>query len=321
MPSSLPAGGTSPGWFARQPYLLLSLTALFWAGNIIVGRASSGHIPPVTLSFVRWATAFLMILPFAWTSLRQDWAMIRARLGFMVFISIISISMFNTLQYWALEYTTALNSLLLQSAGPLFVAIWSLIVLGIRLTRAQAAGIFVSLIGVLVILLQGDLTKLAAIEFNRGDLLFILAMAVFGLYSVLVLKRPAIRQSAFLAFTFGCGSLCLVPLFVWELLNRPLAEVTPGTFLSIAYVAVFPSILAYICWNRGIQLIGANRAAPFFHLIPVFGSAMAIFFLGERLHPFHVVGYALVLAGIIVAARKPKTIVKTELADAPGEAI
>jgi drug/metabolite transporter (DMT)-like permease len=246
----------------------------------------------------------------------QDWPLIRARMGFMVFLSIISIGLFNSLQYLALEYTTALNSLLLQSSGPLFVAIWSLLILRVRLTAAQAIGIAASMVGVLVILLHGDLATLFAIELNKGDVLFLLAMAIFGLYAVLTLKRPAIQQLSFLTFTFACGALCLVPPLLWELFTRPPAEVNAGNLLSLAYVGVFPSVLAYTFYNRGIALIGANRSAPFFHLIPVFGSAMAIVFLGETMHLFHIVGYALVLCGIVVAARKPKPAVASASADA-----
>jgi drug/metabolite transporter (DMT)-like permease len=290
-----------------QPYLLLSLTSLFWAGNAIVGRSAAGHIAPVTFSFIRWGIAFLIVLPFAWRHVVADWPTIRARLGVMVLLSVCGIGAFNTLQYWSLEYTTALNILLLQSSGPLFVAVWSLVVSGVRLTAAQAAGIVVSMIGVVVILLHGDLTALAGIELNKGDILFTVALAIFGLYSALSSRRPAIHDLSFLAFTFGCGALCLVPLFVWELFARPVMQIDAQNLLSLAYVAIFPSTLAYLCYNRGVQLIGANRAAPFFHTVPVFGSVMAIFFLGERLQLFHLFGYGLVLIGVFVAARKPKT--------------
>jgi drug/metabolite transporter (DMT)-like permease len=291
-----------------QPYLLLSLTSLFWAGNAIVGRSAAGHIAPVTFSFIRWGIAFLIVLPFAWRHLAADWPTIRARLGVMVLLSVCGIGAFNTLQYWSLEYTTALNILLLQSSGPLFVAVWSLVVSGVRLTAAQAAGIVVSMIGVVVILLHGDLTALAGIELNKGDIIFTVALAIFGLYSALSSRRPAIHDLSFLAFTFGCGALCLVPLFVWELFARPVMQIDAQNLLSLAYVAVFPSTLAYLCYNRGVQLIGANRAAPFFHTIPVFGSVMAIFFLGESLQLFHLFGYGLVLIGVFVAARKPRII-------------
>src|SRR5919197_1508648 len=137
--SSAPA--PSGNWLANQPYLLLSITALCWAGNAIVGRHPAGHIPPVTLSFLRWSFAFLLVLPFAWKHLVQDWPAIRSKLGLMIVLSVTGIGAFNTLQYWALEHTQALNTLLLQSAGPLVVAVWSLVLLGVRLTLAHAAGV------------------------------------------------------------------------------------------------------------------------------------------------------------------------------------
>jgi drug/metabolite transporter (DMT)-like permease len=291
-------------WIANQPYLLLSITALCWAGNAIVGRLAAGHIPPVTLSFLRWSLAFLIVLPFAWKHLVRDWAAIRANLGMMVLLSVTGIGAFNTMQYWALEHTQALNTLLLQSAGPLFVAGWALVLLGIRLTVAQAGGIALSLAGVLVILLHGDLTTLKNIEFNRGDLIFIVALAVFGLYSVLSLKRPKIHGLSFVGFTFGCGAAALIPLLIWEMFTRPLMQLNTANLLTLFYIAVFPSTLAYLCFNRGVQLIGANRAAPFFHVVPVFGAAMAIVFLGEHPQAFHVIGFGLVLIGVFVASRK-----------------
>jgi drug/metabolite transporter (DMT)-like permease len=295
----------SRNWLTDQPYVLLSITALCWAGNAIVGRLAAGHIPPVTLSFLRWSLAFLIILPFAWRYLAQDWPAIRARLGIMIVLSVTGIGAFNTLQYWALEHTQALNTLLLQSAGPLFVAIWSLMLLGVRLTLAQAGGIALSLTGVVVILLRGDVTTLANIEFNRGDIIFTVALAIFGLYSVLSLKRPEIHGLSFVAFTFGCGAACLIPLLIWELLSRPVMQLDTTNLLTLFYVAVFPSTVAYLCFNRGVQLIGANRAAPFFHVVPVFGAIMAILFLGERPQLFHIIGFALVLTGVFVASRKP----------------
>ena len=298
----------SPGrWLANQPYLLLSITALCWAGNAIVGRLAAGHIPPVTLSFLRWSFAFLLILPFAWKHLVRDWPAIRSRLGLMITLSITGIGVFNTMQYWALEHTQALNTLLLQSAGPLIVAVWSLILLGVRLTLAQAIGVLLSMTGVLVILLHGDLTALSNIQFNKGDLIFLLALAIFWIYSVLTLKRPAIHGLSFVAFTFGCGAACLIPLWIWELSARPVMDIDAKNVLSLIYVAVFPSTVAYLCFNRGVQLIGANRAAPFFHVVPVFGSVMAIVFLGEHPQLFHFIGFALVLTGVYVASRRQTT--------------
>jgi drug/metabolite transporter (DMT)-like permease len=308
MSASEPTSNARSGnWIANQPYLLLSITAMCWAGNAIVGRLAAGHIAPVTLSFLRWSLAFLIILPFAWKHLARDWNAIRARLGTMIVLSITGIGAFTSLQYWALELTTALNTLLLQSAGPLIVAVWSLVLFGVRLTLAQACGVMLSLCGVLVILLHGDLTTLKNIEFNKGDLIFIVALVIFALYSVLSRKRPDIHGLSFVAFTFGAGAACLIPLFIWELFARPLMAINTANLLTLAYVALFPSTLAYLCFNRGVQLIGANRAAPFFHVVPVFGTVMSIVFLGEHPQLFQFLGFALVLVGVFVASRKPKS--------------
>ena len=293
-------------WIANQPYLLLSITALCWAGNAVVGKLAAGHIPPVTLSFLRWLFAFLIILPFSWKHAVQDWRAIRGKFAIMVVLSITGISAFNTMQYWSLEHTQAINTLLLQPAAPLFVAMWSLALFGTRLTLAQASGIALSLVGVLVIMLRGDLLSLKDIDFNRGDLIFVLALLIFGLYSVLSAKRPAIHAPSFVAFTFGCGAACLIPLFIWELYARPMIELNGANLLTLFYVSVFPSTVAYICFNRGVALIGANRAAPFFHLVPVFGTVMSIVFLGEHPQLFHFVGFALVLTGVFVASRQPQ---------------
>jgi drug/metabolite transporter (DMT)-like permease len=294
-------------WVANQPYLLLCITALCWAGNAIVGRLAAGHIPPVTLSFLRWSLAFLVVLPFTWKHLKRDWPAIRGKLGVMAALSVTGIGVFNTLQYLALEHTQALNTLLLQSSGPLIVAVWSLILLGVRLTLAQAIGVLLSLSGVLVILTQGDLTALSAIRFNKGDLIFLVAMITFGLYSVLTLKRPAIHSLSLVGFTFGCGALVLIPLLIFELYTRPVMAFDTQNVLTLIYVAIFPSAVAYLCFNRGVQLIGANRAAPFFHVVPVFGAAMAMVFLGEQPRLFHVIGFALVLTGVYIASRKQAT--------------
>ena len=292
-------------WIANQPYLLLTITALCWAGNAIAGRLAAGHIPPITLAFLRWSLAFLLVLPLAWKHLKQDWPAIRGKLTVMIVLSVIGIGAYNTLQYWALEYTQALNVLLLNSAMPLIVAVWSLIILRVRLTAAQAFGVLLSLCGVLAILLHGDFAALANIQFNKGDIIFMVACVIFAFYSVMTLKRPQIHGLSFLAFTFGCGAASLIPLEIWELSTRPVMALDMPNVLTVLYVAVFPSAIAYLCFNRGIQIVGANRAAPFFHVMPVFGSMLAMAFLGERPQVFHLIGFALVLSGVFVASRKP----------------
>ena len=291
-------------WLTNQPYLLLSLTSLFWAGNVVVARFVTGHIPPVTLAFLRWTGAFLVLLPFAFKYIYADWNKIRANLPMMVLLAATGIGAYNTIAYYGLQYTTALNALLIQSAGPRFVAFWSLVLFRSHLTLAQAIGILTSLAGVLVIIARGDFVALQTIGFNKGDLYFLLALMIFCIYSALMPHRPNLHPLAFLGFTTGVGALVNVPFAVWESASGYTLSLDTETLMTLAYVIVFPSVLAYLCYNRGIEMIGANRSAPFYHLIPVFGSVLAIGFLGEQPKLFHLVGYALVLLGVFIAARK-----------------
>ena len=291
-------------WLTNQPYLLLSLTSLFWAGNIVLARHVAGHVPPLTLSCVRWIGTFLILLPFAWPHLKKDWPVLRAHLPMMLFLSLVGFAYNNAISYWALQYTEALNALLIQSAGPLFVALWSLALFGVRLTPAQLAGITISLAGVLTIILRGDWSALAGISFNRGDLMFASSLVSFGLYSALIPRRPVTHALSLISFTTCCGALMLVPFSIWEYSTGVTLKFDFISMATLGYAVIFPSTLAYLFFNRGLALIGPNRAAPFFHLVPVFGSAMAILLLGEKLQPFHLIGYALVLAGVVIASRQ-----------------
>jgi drug/metabolite transporter (DMT)-like permease len=291
-------------WLNNQPYLLLSLTSLFWAGNIVLARYVAGYVPPLTLSCIRWIGVFLILLPFAWPHLKRDWPALRASLPLMLLLSATGFAYNNAVSYWALQYTEALNALLMQSAGPLFVAFWSLLLFGVRLTWAQLGGIAISLAGVLVIILRGDLTALAGIQINRGDMMFAGSLLSFGLYSSLMTRRPVTHQLSLICFTTGCGAVLLLPFSIWEYCNGLTLKPDALTIATLVYVVIFASTLAYLFFNRGIALIGPNRAAPFLHLVPVFGSAMAILLLGEEPRLFHLLGYALVLAGVIIASRQ-----------------
>jgi drug/metabolite transporter (DMT)-like permease len=291
-------------WLNNQPYLLLSLTGLFWAGNIVLARHVGNHLPPITLTTIRWFGVFLILLPFAWPHLKRDWPALRAHLPLMVLLSAIGFAFNNAISYWAMQYTQALNALLIQSSGPLFVGLWSLVLFGVRLTAAQLAGIAISLLGVLTIILRGDFAALATISFNKGDVMFAASLLSFGLYSALIPRRPVTHQLSLISFTTLCGALLLVPFSVWEFSTGARLKFDFLTLATLIYVLIFPSTLAYLFFNRGVALIGPNRAAPFFHLVPVFGSAMAILLLGEALQPFHLIGYALVLAGVIIASRQ-----------------
>ena len=287
-----------------QPYLLLTLTSLFWAGNTIVGRYVVGHIPPITLACIRWAGAFLILLPFAAPHLVRDWPAIRKHAGLMALLAVTGFSAYNMMAYYGLQYTTAINGLLLQSAGPLCVALWSFVLFGERLTARQAGGISISLTGVIVIVSHGSLAVLIGIELNRGDAWLLIALVIYAYYMAALRNRPPMHPLSFLAVGMGLGALLIVPAMAWELASGKTFVVDTVSVASIVFVCVFPSLLGYLFLNRGVELIGANRAAPFIHLVPVFGSVMAVAFLGERFELYHAIGFALVFGGITVATRR-----------------
>ena len=292
------------GWLFDQPYLLLSLTSLFWAGNVVLGRFVVGHIPPITLSFIRWLGAFAILLPFAARHLVRDWPVIRHHAWFLAFLALTGFSAYNTMAYYGLQFTTAINGLLLQSVAPLFVALWTFVLFRDRLTLRQACGICISLTGVVVIICHGSLDVLVKIAFNPGDIWFVGALFIYGFYAAILRQRPDIHPLSFLAVGMGGAAVFLLPLVIMELASGRTLAFDAESLMSFAYICIFPSLLGYLFLNRGIELIGANRAAPFIHLVPVFGSVLAIVLLGERFEVFHAMGYGLVFAGITVATRK-----------------
>ncbi|MDR4306261.1 DMT family transporter [Chelatococcus sambhunathii] len=289
-----------------RPYVLLSLTSLFWAGNIVLGRFVAGKVPPVGLAWTRWAGSFVLLIGFAWPHIRREWPIIRANLGRLSVMALTGVATYNTMAYWGLQYTEALNGLLIQSTGPLLIAVWSLVLFRDFVTPAQAVGVVVSMAGVATILTRGDPAALAGLRFNVGDVWMFAAMVIYAFYSALLRLKPALHWLSFLAFTVGLGAAMMTPAFLAELAFGRHMTLDLTTVLTLIYVVVFPSTLAYLFFIRGVELIGANRAGPFFHLMPVFGAALAILFLGERPQLFHAVGFALVLTGVFVAARKPK---------------
>ena len=287
-----------------HPYLLLSLCSLFWAGNTIVGRAAVDLVAPAMLTFVRWAIAFLVLLPFAWPHLVRDWPAIRRHAVALTLFALIGSAGYNIVAYLALHYTQAINSLLLQSVTPLFVALWSFALFRERLSPVQAVGIATSMTGATVIVSRGDMGVLTHFAFNVGDIMILVALVFYALYTALVRVRPAMHPLSFLAATIAASALLMIVPVGVELAAGYVPVINTATLAAFAYLGIFPSVLAYFCLNRGIELIGANRAAPLIHLMPVFGSILAILFLGERVQLFHAAGYALVLTGVALAARR-----------------
>ena len=285
-------------------YFLLTLVSLFWAGNQVMGRAAAGEVPPITLG-CRWIMATCLILPFAWNAVKADWPVIRANIWLLSFLGIIGGGAINTFSYIGLNYTTATNALILNSAAPIFIVMFCYLIFGDRITVRQLCGIMVSIAGVLIVVLKGDLSALAHMTLNRGDMLVLLGMACWGVYTTFLRKRPAISPLSFAASTFAAAAIVNIPLALIEAAVGYQPRATWLTAGAIAYVGIFPSVIAYLFYNRGVELIGGNRAGIFTHLVPVFGAVLAFAFLGETPGLYHAAGFAMILAGVWLAARAP----------------
>jgi len=287
----------------QWPRILLAAAMLFWAANSIIGRALNETVPPVALAFWRWFFASLLLFPFAFGKLRADWPVLRANMPLLLLLSALGVALFNTLLYTGLRSTTAINALLLQSLTPLLIVVTSALLLRDFISARQITGVLLAFVGVLLIIGRGDLSMLRTVTTNPGDIVIFVGVVGVTVYTVLLRKFPPVHAVSFLSATIIIGMLQLVPFYLWELASTSGFEVTLPVAGAIAYVAVFPSIVAYYGYNLGIAAIGPNRAGLYIYLQPLFGSAMAIVFLGEVLLWYHVVGGLVIAAGIAMASR------------------
>ena len=289
---------------SASPFLLLTLAPFFWACNWIVGRGLHEEIPPLAMTFYRWAFALAFMLPFALPHVRRQWPLIRKHWRVLMLLGLLGVGSHNALAYIGLNYTTATNGVILNSFIPVMIIALSWIFLRKRLSGVQLVGVLVSLSGVLTILSRGSLERLAAFRLNVGDVLVILSMLLWSLYTICLRWRPAgLHMLAFL-FVIACvGDAAVLPFYLAENALGRSAQWTWEAVLALASVGLFSSFLAYIFWNRGVEEVGASVAGLFVHLMPVFGTVLAWLFLAERLQLFHVAGIVLILTGIYVTSR------------------
>jgi drug/metabolite transporter (DMT)-like permease len=294
---------------ARSPYVLLTLAPFFWSVNWIVGRGFTADIPPLAMTFFRWLFAALMLALFAWPELKRNLGAVRAHRRALLALAAIGIAGHTALAYVGLNYTTATNGVILNSFIPVLIVAIAWIFLGERLTLAQIAGVGVSLAGVLTILSQGSLAALAAFRLNAGDLLVIVSMAMWAVYTLMLRWRPpALGPVAFLFVLAVLGDLCVLPFWLWEIAAGRTIVWSSATLGALVSVAFFSSVLAYVFWNRGVEALGPQVSGLFVHLMPVFGVVLAWLFLGERLEVYHLAGIALILSGIAITSRRRRAV-------------
>ncbi len=292
--------------FLRSPaaaYVLLPIAAACWAGNHVVARLIAGHAPPTSLSMARWVVVFAVVSLIAWPQIRRDLPKLRAKLGVMVFLALTGGSAFGALQFVALQYTTALNMGVVGSVAPAFIVSASYILFRDGLGPIQLFGVAVSLLGVLAIVSQLNLEQLLALDFNGGDLIIIANMVFWGVYCACLRLRPVVHPLSFLFALAPIAALGNLPFAAWEYASGYSLVPDLPTAGAVLYAALFTSVLAFVTWNRGVDLIGAPRASAFLHTIPVFSAVLATTLLGEQLMLYHVVGFVLILAGVTLAAR------------------
>ena len=288
-----------------KAYIFLILCTFFWAGNFIVGKvATLFEIPPFTLNFYRWLIAFLILFPFTYKKIFEGFDEIKKKIVPLSIMGFTSITIFNSIVYYSLNFTQVLNGVLMISTIPVLIIFFSSCFTNERIKFTQITGVATSLFGVLIIITKLEINKLLSLSLNRGDLWILVAMISWATYSIMV-KEKKINLSPFalLETLIFIGLLFLIPFYLYEIYSEKYLLINIPVILTIGYVVLFAGIGAYIFWIGAIQLIGPSRSGIFLHLIPFFSSLMAIFLLGERLANFHIVGAAFIISGIFLSTK------------------
>ncbi|MCB1518007.1 MAG: DMT family transporter [Hyphomicrobiaceae bacterium] len=309
MSSPQHAGSTQKGWahlLLDHPYVLLVLAPVFWGGNITAGKLAVGQIAPEMLVLGRWVGASLILLPFAWNAIRRDWPKIMPGLPALFFYGALGFAGFNMAMYTAAAYTAAVNASIEQAAIPVLVLLGNFLIFSVRPRLLQIVGLILTIIGVIWVATHGEPARLLHLDVNFGDALVLLACLFYAAYSLTLRYRPDI---SWMSFIFITALSALVASLIFTMFSPggiaatipKAAEITPLGWACLAYVMVFPSILAQLCYARGLHLVGPNRASIFINLLPLTGTILSVLIIGERLEPFHMVAAILVIAGIVLA--------------------
>ncbi len=287
-----------------NPYLVLSGASLFWGGNVIASRIAVGDVSPMALTTLRWTGVLLVLAVIARGAWARDWPVLRKRLGYLALMGLLGFTLFNALYYVAAHFTTAVNIGIIQGSIPAFVFAIAFAFRGTRTHARQVLGMLVTLLGVIVLATRGDLSTVAGLRFNFGDLLMLGASLCYALYTVLLPNRPAASGLAVFAGLAVAAFLTSLPLLATEIAIGAYQSPTPTGWGAVLYCAIFPSVLSQILYLRGVELIGPGRAGVFVNLVPVFASVLAVLLLGERFEAYHAASLALVFGGILWAERR-----------------
>ena len=291
-------------------FILLTASSLFWSGNFFTGKiASLYELTPFKLSFLRWSLAFLLLLPFTYKKIVDDFEKYKKNLPFILITSILGVTIFNSFTYLSLQTSMVINSSIMASITPLLIILFSWLIFKTQTYFMQFFGIILSIIGVLIIISKANFYNLINLNFTTGDLWMLTAVFSWGLYSVLLKKIDnTLSQLATLEVMIFFGLIFIFPFYILEVLNNSYLPKDLNEVIMISYVAIFASITSFFAWNKGVSILGANKASLFLHLIPVFSSMWAIIFLGEKFSFFHLFGTVFIVLGIILSNKNKKIV-------------
>lgn len=285
----------------RAAYLLLLSTMLLWGGNSVAGKLAVGHVSPMTLVFLRWVMAVLILLPIGWRTLREDWPEVRRHWKLLAGLGACGFTIFNVIFYTALNYTTAINVSIEQAAIPIVIILANFVLFRLRVRPLQIVGVVLTIVGVALTASHGDLSQLLKLDLNFGDAIMLVAVLCYSLYSVGLRLKPAIRWQSFMLVLSIAALLISLPFVIWEIAaGRAIMPDARGWALTL-YTALGASVVSQVLYIKGNELIGANRAGLFINLVPIFGTLLSVLIVGEQFQPYQAFALALVLGGIALA--------------------
>ena len=292
----------------KTAYIFLILATLFWSGNFIVGKAASTfEIPPFTLNFYRWSFAWLILAPFTLKEIIQKKKYILQNIGLISILGITSITIFNSIVYYSLNFTQVISGVLMISTIPVMIIFFCWLFKIEKTNIYQILGVIFSLVGVAVIVTKADLDKLINLNFNKGDLWMVVAMFSWAMYSALLRKKKfELSQTSLLEVIISAGLILLLPAYLVEMALGFKLNINLPFILTLSYVVLFPGLASFICWIKGIEIIGSNRSGIFLHLMPIFSTLLAIVIFEEKFMNFHLFGAAFIISGIILSSKKIK---------------
>jgi drug/metabolite transporter (DMT)-like permease len=301
----------------KRLYVLPLVAVLFWGGNFVAGRAVLDELPPFSLSFLRWAVALAVLLPFAWREIVRNASFYRTHWKEIAGLGLLGIAAFTPLVYLSIEHTTTINAAMLAASSPIMIVLVAFLMLGEKITSRQLSGFVLSLLGVGWIVSKGNIARFDQFEWNLGDMIMLASNVIWALYAICVRKAdPRLAGTGGFTLTIAASLLFLLPGTIWEVYARHVDLFQADTVWNVLYLGVFASVVSFLCWNKSVSLLGPGRVSPFLNLIPVFAALFSVLFLGERLQVAQAVGGLFILAGVYLSSLTKRSVAK---ADKPGE--